>query len=394
MKKFNIYYVKKRVFDIYTDIFPKLNTLYLIIRCKLRIQSIIYAIQQMKQNIYISIYTNIKDIYTIFKINILQSYRIKINFYPIYKVKFIINSVINIQQKIVSETRLIVSQKQLVGISTNMEYIIRCMISMAQNIHPFKIKINTSMLYQPTIGLFRKLMNLGYTTQQSDYYFDLPLWQIDNSTLFYLDVQDDYWVYWGCSPYNYQGLYELNNFGSDNVKKQGETWRINRNTKIYLAQNSVQQNYNYIQQQDISFISQIDQLYKISITIQDISTSQNSILCNILKTLNTEPSGQEEGIYLSSGTIYIYILQQRFSQQPQQEQIYSWMIQNNFKMLIPLQHTQTTTIYDNDTIQSLNNGRLELISGKISYTNGIENQNPDNPLIFFGYGEMQFITTS
>lgn len=350
-------------------------------------------LQQISQNIRIKCTTSFKRIYAMFILRMNFKYNIKIRATLLQKFRGFISTNIKIKNRIIANIYTIFKVSSEINIHLQLSNAIHALLNIANNNNPFKINISMIWNQNPTVGFFRKLFNMGYTTEQQEEYYDIPLWAIDDYTLFYLDVQDDYWVYWGCNPYNYQALYSLQGFGSDNVQKQGSTWRVNRNTQIYLAQNDNQPNYNYIQQSNVNFVSQIDQLYKIQLSIQGINTSQHSVLCNILSTLNSEPSGQTEGIYLSSGMLYLYVLQQRFTQQPQQSDIYNWMVQNGFKVLIPLQQTQTTTVQNPDTIASLNKGQLTNIQGKIAYTNSVENQTPDNPLIFFGYGELQFIVT-
>lgn len=350
-------------------------------------------LQQISQNIKIKCTTSFKKIYAMFILRMNFQYNINIRASLLQKFRGFISTNIKIKNKIIANIYTIFKVSSKINIKLQLANSIHALLNMANNNNPFKININMIWSQNPTVGFFRKLFSMGYTTEQQEEYYDIPFWAIDNSTLFYLDVQDDYWVYWGCNPYNYQALYSLQGFGNDNVQKQGGTWRVNRKTQIYLAQNDNQPNYNYIQQSNVNFVSQVDQLYKLSIQLQNINTSQNSVLCNIFTTLNSEPSGQTEGIYLSSGILYLYVLQQRFTQQPQQEDIYNWMVQNKLKVLVPLQQTQITTVQNPDTISYLNKGSLTLIEGKIAYTNNVENQTPDNELIFFGYGELQFIVT-
>lgn len=413
IKYYTLIWYKTRNFKIITDVFPKVTSLYTIIRTNLTLDcnsltmiGWLYFSTGLNLKIYAPqravLKTDASDQYFLKIISNIEAHlRVLLNLNLSLGVLKIIGDIeahLRIPlQKTISMTMRIETiyssiEKIISNISSKLKIqpLIRSIIRITSQNNPLPLKLYLKMILNPIVAKLRRLFEYGYTDQETDIdMYNTSLFYMDEQTLQNLDISTGVYIYWGCNPYNQIGLYLNGTLFYDKLVKSGGRWQVQRQNKIWVAYDvPPHATFNQFNSNMIGQITQQGQLYKIVLNNTDAGTNNRDCLCNILPYVTTVPTGTTEAVYNNSGQISIWLKQTRFTTTPSKTDIYNFLVTNNFKLLVTMDNISIEILQNEDLISDLNMSDAINVNGAtFIYKQNMDTISPDNPMRFFGLGE-------
>lgn len=413
IKYYTLIWYKTRNFKIVTDIFPKVTSLYTIIKTNLFLDCNsltmigwlyfstglnlrINAPQRarlksgMSDQYFLNIVSNIEA-----HLRVLLNSNISAGVFKIISdieqhLRIPLQKTINITMQI--ETIYSSLEKIISNIHNNVRIspIIRSLVRITTQNNPLSLKLYFKMVLDPVITKLRRLFEYGYTDSETNIdMFNTSLFYMDEQTLQNLDVSTGVYIYWGCNPYNQIGLYLNGTSFYDKLVKQGGRWQVQRQNKVWMAYDTPPHaTFNQFNSNMIGQITLSGQLYKVILNNTDAGTTNRDCLCNIFPYQTTQPTGTTEAVYNNAGQLSLWIKQSRFTTTPSKTDIYNFLVSNNFKLLVTMDNISIEILQDENLISDLNMSDVINVNGTtFIYKQNVDTISPENPMRFFGLGE-------
>lgn len=413
IKYYTLIWYKTRNFKIVTDVFPKVTSLYTIIKTNLALDCNsltmigwlyfstglnlkIYAPQRAfykLQIIYKDLFKIIADIESHLRVALnstISAGKLKIISELEAHFKILLNKNIPINlniEFIYSSIEKIVSN---INCKLKINPIISSIIKFTQENNPLSIKTRLKLILNPIIAKLRRLFEYGYVDSETDEeMFNTSLFYMDEQTLQNLDISTGTYIYWGCNPYNQIGLYLNGTTFYDKLVKTGGRWQVQRQNKIWMAYTTPPHaTFNQFNSNMIGQITLSGQLYKIVLNNTDAGTTNRTCLCNILPYVTTQPSGTTEAVYNNAGQLSIWLKQSRFTNTPSKTDIYNFLVSKNFKLLVTMDNISIEILQNENLVADLNMSDVITVNGAtFIYKQNMDTISPENPMRFFGLGE-------
>lgn len=413
IKYYTLIWYKTRNFKIVTDVFPKVTSLYTIIKTNLALDCNSLT---MIGWLYFSTGLNLK-------INAPQRalYKLQITYNDILKIiadiephlRAILNSTLSAGTlKIISEleARFKILLNENISINMTMDFIyssiekiisniqsslklnpiISSIVKFNQQNNPLQIKTYLKLLLSPVITKLRRLFEYGYINSETDEeMYNTSLFYMDEQILQNLDISTGTYIYWGCNPYNQIGLYLNGTSFYDKLVKQGGRWQVQRQNKVWMAYDTPPHaTFNPFNSDMIGQITLSGQLYKVILNNTDAGTTNRDCLCNIFPYQTTQPTGTTEAVYNNAGQLSLWIKQSRFATTPSNTDIYNFLVSNNFKLLVTMDNVSIEILQNENLVSDLNMSDVINVNGAtFIYKQNVDTISPENPMRFFGLGE-------
>lgn len=413
IKYYTLIWYKTRNFKIVTDIFPKVTSLYAIIKTNLTLDCNsltmigwlyfstglnlkIYAPQRVLYKLQIAY----KDFFSIIAdieahLRVLLNANLNLGILRIigeleahFKILLEDNLPINMRIEVIySSIEQIVSN---IGEKLKITPIISSIIKITSANNPLLIKTYLKLVLNPIIAKLRRLFEYGYIDSETDEdMFNTSLFYMDEQTLQNLDISTGTYIYWGCNPYNQIGLYLNGTSFYDKLVKQGGRWQVQRQNKIWAAYTTPPHaTFNQFNSDMIGQITLSGQLYEVVLNNTDAGTTNRDCLCNIFPYQTTQPTGTAEAVYNNGGQLSLWIKQDRFTATPSKTDIYNFLLSNNFKLLVTMDNVSIEILQNENLISDLNVSDVINVNGAtFIYKQNVDTISPENPMRFFGLGE-------